>query len=364
MFHAYEFAICGYSGSGKTYLIERLLKKFSSDYSVGFIKHDAHSFEMDKEGKDTWKAMISGAMNIFIHNDDKWARLGRGRSNLFDAKINNLNLDFVLVEGHKSTTIPKLVVLGEGDCKQNILEDYKQGKLENVLGFIGVEDELPFDFKLPYFQRDKIDQISQFIQDYLKKEIDKVPVYGLVLAGGHSKRMGNDKGALNYNGKPQVHHCFDMLSQICDEAFVSCRAEQQNLSHLKDLPQIHDSFPVAGPMNGILSAMEKKSGAWLVMACDLPYLDLENLNKLFRHRNPFKFASCFTNPEKGWAEPLCTLYEPKAFSRLLQFYSLRFMCPRKMLMNSPIETIMPINRNTVVNANTPEDYNQIIGRIS
>lgn len=364
MFHPYEFAICGYSGSGKTYLIEKLLRKFSSDYAVGFIKHDAHSFEMDKEGKDTWKAMNSGAQEVFIHNDDKWARLGRGESNIFDTKINNLNLDFVLVEGHKSTTIPKLVVLGEGDCKLNIIDDFKQGKLENVLGFVGIEDNLPFCCNLPYFQRDRIDLISQFILNYFKKVIDKIPVYGLILAGGLSKRMGSDKGALNYHGRPQTHHCFEILSQLCRNTFISCRNEQQSLSHIKDLPQIHDSFPATGPLGGILSAMEQKPGAWLVVACDLPYLDLKNLKKLIRNRNPFKVATCFSNPEEGWAEPLCTLYEPKAYSRLLQFFSLRNMCPRKMLMNSSIKSITPIDQNIIINANTPEDYDQIIERIS
>ena len=104
--HPYMLAFCGYSGSGKTTLITRLIDEFKSDFSVAFIKHDAHKFHMDKEGKDTWKALNSGAHEIFIHNENKWARIGKGESNLFDIKSNILNLDFVLVEGHKNTKLP------------------------------------------------------------------------------------------------------------------------------------------------------------------------------------------------------------------------------------------------------------------
>ncbi len=337
IFHPFEFAICGYSGSGKTYLIKKLLQRLSSDYHIGFVKHDAHCFEIDREGKDS--------------------------SNLFDAKFNNLNMDFVLVEGYKTTEAPKLVVLGDGDCKIDIINDFRQGKLKNVLGFIGVENHCPFTSSLPYFQRDNIEQIVQFILTYLKNQTEKIPVYGLILAGGLSKRMGQDKGALNYHGQPQTHYCFDMLSQLCHETFISCREEQKDLPHLKDLPQIHDSFPVNGPLGGILSAMEQKPGAWLVVACDLPYLDVKNLNKLIRGRNHFKTATCFTNQEKGWLEPLCTIYEPKAFSRFLQFFSFGYHCPRKMLMNSSVKSIIPDNQDIIINANRPEDYGQVTGRI-
>lgn len=54
-FHPFEFAICGFSGSGKTTLIEKLVRLSKRNGNkVSVVKHDAHEFEMDKQGKDSY----------------------------------------------------------------------------------------------------------------------------------------------------------------------------------------------------------------------------------------------------------------------------------------------------------------------
>ena len=64
---------------------------------------------------------------------------------------------------------------------------------------------------------------------------------GLVLAGGKSTRMGEDKGILQWYGKEQRYYVADMLATFCEEVFISCRPEQTNAID-KNYKVIEDEF--------------------------------------------------------------------------------------------------------------------------
>ena len=81
------------------------------------------------------------------------------------------------------------------------------------------------------------------------------------------------------------------------------------------------------------------------------------LEKQFR--NYFKKATCFKNPEKGWPEPLCTIYEPSSIKAFHQYLSLGIICPRKVLMNMPHELLVASSDLTLQNINTPEGYEEV-----
>ena len=77
LFHPQEFGIAGCSGSGKTTLFEKLFAEFNRRYpsrKASFVKHDAHRFQMDHEGKDTQRMSQAGAHSVFI-NDKKLASI-------------------------------------------------------------------------------------------------------------------------------------------------------------------------------------------------------------------------------------------------------------------------------------------------
>ena len=117
-------------------------------------------------------------------------------------------------------------------------------------------------------------------------------------------------------------------------------------------------------MGGILSAQKTYPNvAWLVVACDLPFINTETLKDLIEGRNPFKDATCYLNPEKKWPEPLCTIYEPKSYTRLLQFLALGYSCPRKALFNSNINSLELSNKKALENINYPEEFENAMGEI-
>lgn len=189
-------------------------------------------------------------------------------------------------------------------------------------------------------------------------------IYGLVLSGGKSTRMGSDKGEINYHGIPQREYMYGLLDQVCDKTFISIRAEQKNevpdtMNFIVDLNQHR------GPYNGILSAHKVYPGvAWLVLACDLPLLDLNTLKQLVVRRVPNKTATAFATKESGLPEPLVAIWEAEGLQQsIVHLKNGTSTCPRKFLINSDIALVFPENDDVLINANSKEDYEQVLLKI-
>jgi molybdenum cofactor guanylyltransferase len=193
-----------------------------------------------------------------------------------------------------------------------------------------------------------------------------VPLYGLVLAGGKSVRMGYDKSVIQWHSKEQRYYIADLLKTVCDEVFISCRAEQQDQidSNYKTLV---DNYEGAGPVIGILSAFKTISNvAWLVIACDLPLMDTETLQYLIKNRNTTGIATTFKSPFDGLPEPLITIWEPSSYEKLQVHISDGYTCPRKALIRNEaqVKMLTPPNPDALMNANTPEDADKVKSLLS
>ena len=187
------------------------------------------------------------------------------------------------------------------------------------------------------------------------------PLNGLVMAGGMSARMQQDKAALDYHGKPQTEVCFDLLRPHCAEVFLSVRPDQADLPGRKGLPQLHDKYTNLGPLGGILTALDSAPDcAWLVVACDLPLLDEATIAFLVDHRDPMCQATAFRSSGDGLPEPLCTIYEPSAFNHFLGLIDKGISCPRKALQNSNTKLFDPPFFRALDNANTPQEAQQLL----
>ncbi len=363
LIHDFEMSFCGYSGSGKTTIVTQLIEFLSPYYAIGFLKHDAHRFQMDREGKDTYRAKAMGAQTIEINSAEDYATLGPISDLTFQRPYTFLDCDFCLIEGYKKSLGQKMIVLGTGETKDKILHDLDNGKLSHVVGVVG-RKESDYQGDLPFFTSNQIDEIAQFVLNIFNKKVKNRPLYGLVLAGGKSTRMGQDKGQLRYHGVSQTEYLYQILSTSCDRTFISCRQEQEGEVHLNSFERIQDRMINFGPMGGIISAMETHPDArWLVIACDLPFVQESTVRELVNQSTGLKVATCFVNPEKGWNEPLCTLYEPKSLMRFYQSLGLGKKCPRKILMNSAVTQIQGVESRAVDNINTPGEYQQALAKI-
>jgi molybdopterin-guanine dinucleotide biosynthesis protein A len=339
-FNPFEIAVCGPDADVRSILVARLTAYFETRYTIG------HVMERDPQlARETVELM--GASLI----------VGDGQHGLMYPEYHDdflsprplMDVDLVVVESANYPGMAKLVAVGDGTLE----EDY-----EDVIAYVGAPEACPIlRSDAEYYTLDQMPGIFDRVDAHLRALVEHVPLHGLVLAGGMSTRMGRDKAALQYHGKPQVAHCHELLSAYCEGVYVSCRLEQTVEESLANYESITDSFVGIGPMGGILSALRlDPHAAWLVLACDLPYVTEETLETLVHCRNPFKPATAFMSAHDGFPEPLCAIYEPKSVHRLLAFLARGYQCPRKVLINSDTQLIEAPEHGELDNVNHPHEY--------
>ncbi|MEQ1581298.1 MAG: NTP transferase domain-containing protein [Steroidobacteraceae bacterium] len=182
------------------------------------------------------------------------------------------------------------------------------------------------------------------------------PVFGLILAGGMSRRMQTDKAALEIQGKQQLERAFELASGVCEKTFVSVRADQLNDPLRSRFPTIVDQKDGLGPIGGISSAQAAHpEAAWLVLACDLPFLTTATLKYLLGNRDPAKPATAFISTSDGLPEPLCAVWEPSSRESVAAWIASGKTCPRKFLINSATHLLKQPDPQALDNVNTPDE---------
>ena len=188
-------------------------------------------------------------------------------------------------------------------------------------------------------------------------------VYGLILAGGQSTRMQRDKATLAYQGKTQLDRAFELANRHVAKVFVSVRANQISDPARARHPMIVDSVAGEGPLVGIRSALAAYPDlAWLVLACDLPFLSDAAIANLLRERDSAGLAAgvatAYKSAHDGLPEPLCAIWEPAAAKTLAGYQAGGALCPRKFLIKQGARLLEPQDTRALDNVNTPEEYTQ------
>lgn len=191
------------------------------------------------------------------------------------------------------------------------------------------------------------------------------PLYGLVLAGGHSTRMQRDKAALEYAGRNQLERAVELITPLVERVFVSVRVEQSGDPLRARFAQIVDSGEVAGPIAGITAAQARHpDAAWLVLACDLPLLDRATLQHLVGSRRPERQATAYRSSHDGLPEPLCAIYEPSSREAIRAYIAGGRDCPRKFLINADAALLDQPRPGALDNINTPQEYGSASERLA
>lgn len=182
------------------------------------------------------------------------------------------------------------------------------------------------------------------------------PLYGLVLAGGRSRRMGTDKALLMQDGRTQLAAAIELLTAVTDRQFVSTRRDQADDPERGRFPQVVDRYDDIGPVAGILSAMDEYPDTdWLVVACDLPNLDSLTLEQLVAKRSRERPFTAYRSSHDGLPEPLCAVYRSVALPIVRQFVDDGIICPRKIMIRSDTKLLNQPNPDALHNVNTPDD---------
>lgn len=182
-------------------------------------------------------------------------------------------------------------------------------------------------------------------------------LYGLVLTGGRSRRMQRDKAGLQYAGKSQLERAMELLTPLVTRCFVSVRPDQLNDPQRTAYDTITDIKPDLGPMGGIHAALHSyPDHAWLILACDLPFLDRATLQHLIAQRASTRVATAYRSRFDGQPEPLCAIFEPRSLQIIEQSLAQDQQCPRGLLSRSDVKLLDLPNPQALDNINTGEEY--------
>ena len=167
------FGIAGWKNSGKTTLVEKIIKDLvNRGYTASSIKHAHHEFEIDKEGKDSYRHRQAGATQVIVSSENLWAMISSqayAEDTVLAKLLGKLDpVDFIIVEGYKTEKHPKIECYRLG-CQKNPL-------IESDASIIGIVHDLKdFHSEREQFKFNEIKEIVDFI------ERAAVPVHELYL---------------------------------------------------------------------------------------------------------------------------------------------------------------------------------------
>jgi molybdopterin-guanine dinucleotide biosynthesis adapter protein len=154
------FCMVGASGSGKTTLLEKLIPELTRrGYRIGTVKHDVHGFEMDREGKDTWRHRKAGAGTIAISSPSQVATIrGVDGEMGLDELVGRYfwNEDLLIAEGFKRLHFPKIEVFRKAVEPEPICQEG-----DNLIAM--VTDD-PVEIDAPVFRFDQVGELAEFIE--------------------------------------------------------------------------------------------------------------------------------------------------------------------------------------------------------
>lgn len=148
-------AFAAYSGTGKTTLIEKLIRELKArGLRLAVIKHDGHKFEIDYEGKDSWRFTQAGADITMISSAEKTAYIEQG-----DLPLERLldmvhGVDLILVEGYKNKDLPQIGIARAATGKGFPFEPEH---------FIALVTDMKVETGVPCFGLEDIAAIADFI---------------------------------------------------------------------------------------------------------------------------------------------------------------------------------------------------------
>jgi molybdopterin-guanine dinucleotide biosynthesis protein A len=279
--------------------------------------------------------------------------------NNFDHQLRFNDLDFLLVNNNHHPTNDQILII---DPEKDLSK--KTDRIKNVVAiFLYPDGEISDAVKNALGNHDNVPIIrdEEALASFLSERISsRLPTLkGLILVGGKSVRMGQDKGLIEYHGRPQREHVYKILEKQLDEVYFSCRDDQAE--DLSNYPVITDKFSGLGPLGAILTAFQHDpNAAWLVIAVDLPNIGESSISRLIGERNTSAYATAYISTHDNWPEPLVAIWEPRSYQRALQFLSLGYSCPRKVLINSETHGLDPNSSEELANVNTPEELERMV----
>lgn len=202
------------------------------------------------------------------------------------------------------------------------------------------------------------------VMDTEDKHWDVRPI---LIAGGHSTRMGSSKHLLKHvDGRPMYEHTLEVLQKALPKAetiYISLRTEEQyaELNGERGYPPMTTLQPLydhssdsMGPAAGLLAAHECSSTAtWLVVGCDYPLLTVDALKQLLEGYVPP--VTCYGNAQ-GYPEPMLGVWSGEALRQLKENVTRGSFGPSRVVRSMGGRILTPLDEKWIFGVNTPETW--------
>lgn len=158
--------VAGFKNAGKTTLVERLVRELTRrGYRVSTVKHAHHSFDIDHEGRDSFRHRHAGASEVAVISGQRWAIIHELRQEAepsFDAILAKLApCDLVIVEGYKHGRHDKIEV-------RNLALDHPKLEGQDPT-IVAIAANGPIgDAQVPVFDRDHVEALADFILTHMR----------------------------------------------------------------------------------------------------------------------------------------------------------------------------------------------------
>ena len=155
--------IVGLKNSGKTYFVEKIIKKLTLlNLRVASIKHAHHDFDIDLPNTDSYIHRKAGSEQVIISSSKRWAKIIELKKNKREKNLNDLIFeldkpDIVVVEGYKNEKHPKIEIIKDPSNSSLYL-------FQNIKNVIALISDIKIDsFKRKQFKKNQIDEIVEYI---------------------------------------------------------------------------------------------------------------------------------------------------------------------------------------------------------
>lgn len=186
-------------------------------------------------------------------------------------------------------------------------------------------------------------------------------ITGIVLAGGRSSRMGEDKSLMKLNGKSLVEYSIDALKPLCDKVIISSNNPDYNFTGCEVWPdELFDQAPIIG----IYSCLKRsETDINIFLSCDMPLMSTLMVRYLLTKAADFGITVPIH--DNGRIEPLCGIYKKSTIGILKKFIDkgnyrlndcIREASHQLVLVDSEIACCSP---NIFLNINTPDDFKNL-----
>lgn len=303
-------AVVGRHNSGKTTLVVKLIAELSArGFDVGSIKHHSHGdFDIDYPGKDSYRHREAGATDTVIASPNKMARVTTMDHEVECAEIVAAmpGHDIVVVEGYRKSGLPTIEIMRAANAADAAVAaaflesaqagaglgtDHVQMAKFGAEHAADVESKMPTAntvavvtdipeareaaaiYGIPQFAVDDVDAIVDFLEEHFTRP--RVTV--VVQAGGESRRMGQSKALVEFNGRPLICRLVERLRPAADEMVITTN-EPERLQFLHgmypdlDLRLATDSFEARGALPGLHTALDAARCPFVaIVACDMVF---------------------------------------------------------------------------------------------